>query len=69
MGRMKQIALDLMMANYHVLDGNRNGNNFELVGLDFMIDRDFKPWLLEANYNPCLEVNCSVLERIVPGLV
>lgn len=34
-----------------------------------MIDRDFKPWLIEVNYNPCLEVNCPVLERIIPAML
>lgn len=34
-----------------------------------MIDRDFKTWLIEVNYNPCLEVNCPVLERIIPAMV
>ena len=34
-----------------------------------MIDRDFKPWLIEVNYNPCLEVNCTVLERVIPVML
>jgi hypothetical protein len=69
LGKMRQIGRDLVVANYRLLDGGRLKNNFELVGLDFMIDREFRPWLIEANYNPCLEVNCPVLERIVPALV
>ena len=27
---------------------------FELLGLDFMIDRDFKPYLIEINTNPAI---------------
>jgi hypothetical protein len=34
-----------------------------------MIDNEFKPWLIEINTNPCLEMNCPVLNRIVPSLV
>ena len=34
-----------------------------------MIDKEFKPWLIEVNYNPCLEVNCHVLERVIPGML
>ena len=29
--KMKQIAIDLLNANQHVLDRNRNANNFELI--------------------------------------
>ena len=27
---------------------------FEIFGLDFLIDENFKVWLIEANTNPCL---------------
>lgn len=37
--------------------------------MDFMIDSDFKPWLIEINYNPCLEINCNLLNRIIPVMV
>ncbi|HVU24333.1 MAG TPA: hypothetical protein VHE13_09430 [Opitutus sp.] len=29
---------------------------FELLGIDFLIDADWKPWLIEANSNPSLRV-------------
>ncbi len=44
----------MVKANYLVLDQQRMKNNFEIIGLDFMLDRELKPWLIEANYNPCL---------------
>lgn len=34
-----------------------------------MIDEDFKPWLIEVNTNPCLELSCSLLEKIIPQLI
>ena len=46
LGKMRDIAVDVVMANYMMLDGERMKNNFELLGLDFMIDRDFKPYLI-----------------------
>ena len=66
---MKNIAVDIVMANYQKMDHQRLKNNFEIIGLDFMIDREFKPWLIEANYNPCLEVDCIVLERVIPAML
>jgi len=37
--------------------------------MDFMIDDCLKPWLIEINTNPCLELSCPLLERIIPSLV
>ncbi|CAD8095262.1 unnamed protein product [Paramecium sonneborni] len=43
--------------------------NFEIFGLDFMIDQSFKPYLIEINTNPCLETSSPVLQRIIPQMV
>lgn len=37
--------------------------------MDFMVDENFKPWLIEVNTNPCLELSSSVLERLIPYVV
>lgn len=66
---MKEIAAHIIKANYLTIDHKRNRHNFEVFGLDFMVDRDFKPWLIEVNYNPCLEVNCPILERVIPPMI
>ena len=66
---MKSLAIDIVKANYLKLDRQRLKNNFEIIGLDFMLDREYQPWLIEANYNPCLEVDCAVLERVVPSML
>jgi tubulin monoglycylase TTLL3/8 len=42
---------------------------FKLFGLDFMIDDNFKVWLIEVNTNPCLALSCPLLSRIIPPLV
>ena len=28
-----------------------------------------KPWLIECNSNPCLEINCSLLTRLIPNML
>ncbi len=58
---MKQIATHTMRATYRNLDANRRENCFELFGLDFMIDEDFKVWLIEVNVNPAIEICCTLL--------
>lgn len=34
-----------------------------------MIDRNFKPWLIEINTNPCLDCACPLLNRIIPYMI
>jgi tubulin polyglutamylase TTLL1/tubulin monoglycylase TTLL3/8 len=67
--RMREIALDSLRATYHLLDRTRRHHNFELLGLDFMIDDAYRPFLIEVNTNPCLELSCPLLEAIIPPLV
>jgi hypothetical protein len=66
---MKEIARDIVMANYRSIDRERRVNNFEIFGLDFMLDRRMNPWLIEVNTNPCLEISCPLLSRIIPMMV
>ena len=40
-----------------------------LFGLDFMIDERFRPWLIEINTNPSLEICCPLLNRLIPTLI
>jgi len=42
---------------------------FELLGFDFMIDSEMKPWLIEVNINPALHTNNSVLLDTIPPIV
>ena len=34
-----------------------------------MFDEDFKPYLIEVNTNPCLELSCPLLARLVPSML
>jgi tubulin monoglycylase TTLL3/8 len=34
-----------------------------------MIDDSFRVYMIEANTNPCLEVSCPLLSRIIPEVV
>lgn len=67
--RMKQIATDIVRSVEHVLNPRNRQFCFELFGLDFMIDSKFRPLLIEANSNPCLEVSGLVLGRLIPQLI
>lgn len=42
---------------------------FQVFGLDFMIDDDFKVFLIEVNTNPCLELSSPLLARLIPNML
>ncbi|KAL2103596.1 hypothetical protein ACEWY4_000464 [Coilia grayii] len=65
--RMQQIMLQCFMAVKAKLA--RKLGFFDLIGCDFLIDEDFKVWLLEMNCNPALHTNCKVLKEVVPHTV
>lgn len=69
MPRMKKIATDTVKAVYQTIDPNKRNLTFELFGYDFMIDEEFNVWLIEVNTNPCLDLSCSFLARIIPSLL
>lgn len=54
---------------YLFIDKKRRMHSFELFGYDFMIDEDFKVYLIEANINPCLSASSSFSTRFITGLV
>uniref|UniRef100_A0A8D2IZV3 Tubulin tyrosine ligase like 10 n=1 Tax=Varanus komodoensis TaxID=61221 RepID=A0A8D2IZV3_VARKO len=65
--RMKEIMLQCFLAVKSKLDCKLG--YFDLIGCDFLIDEDFKVWLLEMNANPALHTNCGALKNIVPTVV
>lgn len=40
-----------------------------MFGYDFMVDENFKLYLIEVNTNPCLEISCPLLARIIPEVI
>jgi tubulin polyglutamylase TTLL1 len=43
---MKKITINAVKATYLNLDDKKKEHNFELLGMDFMIDQNYKPWLI-----------------------
>jgi D-alanine-D-alanine ligase-like ATP-grasp enzyme len=51
------------------MDPNRKQMSFEIFGYDFLLDENLKPWLIEVNTNPCLELSAPYIARLIPAMV
>jgi tubulin---tyrosine ligase len=63
---------DTFKATASVISPTRNmeHHTFEIYGFDFMLDENFKVYLIEVNTNPCLETSgCPLLHKLIPDLV
>ena len=67
--KIKALAKDSIQAAFLKLDPNRRLHCMEILGYDFMIDNSGKPWLIEVNTNPCLELSSSYLSILIPTMV
>jgi len=67
--QIRKLVTDTFRAVGDKIDPARLHNSFEILGYDFMLDEDFKLYLIEVNTNPCLEMSCPLLARIIPELL
>ena len=44
-------------------------NCFEIFGYDFILDKNFEPFLLEINTNPGYEISSPLIEMLVPRMI
>lgn len=62
---MRDIIIDSLSSVVDQLTPRRN--TLELYGYDFMIDEDYRPYLIEVNSSPCMEYSTHVTEKLVKG--
>ena len=67
--KMRNLAADSIKAVSRKMDPARRNCSFEIFGYDFMVDEDLKPWLIEVNTNPCLELASPYLARLIPAML
>eukprot|EP00826_Nyctotherus_ovalis_P045450 TRINITY_DN5036_c0_g1_i27.p1 TRINITY_DN5036_c0_g1~~TRINITY_DN5036_c0_g1_i27.p1 ORF type:complete len:387 (+),score=98.58 TRINITY_DN5036_c0_g1_i27:377-1537(+) len=69
MGRIKDLMIDSYLAVKSELNPNKRKNCFELLGYDFLIDEDFRVWLIEVNTNPYLGVPNNFIKGLLPKMI
>ena len=66
---MKSQIISSLLAVKGKLNPNDRLGCFEIFGYDFIIDSCFKPWLIEVNTNPCIELASPLLEQLIPRML
>lgn len=66
---MKDLVIDCFLSVKNVVNVGRRRNHFELFGFDFMIDEDFRVWLIEVNSNPYLGMPNQWAKQAVPRMM
>ena len=69
LSQIKKITTDCFKATWGKFDPYKRINTFEVLGFDFMLDDNFKVYLIEVNTNPCLETSCPILQKIIPAML
>jgi tubulin---tyrosine ligase len=69
MPQIKSI-IDLSMNSVGKNLNKRNSNFcFQMFGYDFILDKNFKVWLLEINDNPGLSESSPLIKKLVPRMI
>ena len=65
----KERMRDTIKAVFSKIDPSRKQCSFEIFGYDFMLDEEFKLYLIEVNTNPCLDQPWPLLARMIPHML
>ena len=66
---MKNMILISMNSVKNKLNKTKNVLCFEIFGYDFIIDKNFKPWILEINNNPGLGISSPLIQKLIPRML
>ncbi|KAM3130213.1 hypothetical protein pb186bvf_017713 [Paramecium bursaria] len=67
LAKIKQIIVVSLLSVQHFF--HKSKGNFEILGYDFMVDQNLKPWLIEINTNPCLDESSPLLKDLIPRMI
>ena len=64
--RMKDLAVDCYLSAKNTMNPSKRRNCFEFFGFDYMIDEDFRIWLIEVNTNPYIGIHNTKMKNLLP---
>ena len=67
--KVKEIIVYTMKCVKNKINKSDRRLCFEIFGYDFMFDINYKPYLLEINTNPGLEISSPLIEMLIPRLI
>lgn len=67
--RMKDIIIDSFLSVKDKMNPNKRQKCFELFGFDFLIDADYRVWLIEINTNPYIGTPNKDMEVLIPQML
>jgi tubulin---tyrosine ligase len=67
--QIQDLVCDSIKAVSSLMMSTKKSLTFEVFGYDFMVDQDLGVWLIEVNTNPCLELGCSYLAKLIPEML
>jgi hypothetical protein len=69
MPRIKDLIIDTILSVKNQLNPNKRKDCFELFGYDFLIDEDFRIWLIEVNTNPNFGIANEYIADLLPKMI
>jgi hypothetical protein len=70
MPRIKDIIIDTILSvKGPQLNPSKRKHCFELFGYDFLIDEDFRIWLIEVNTNPYFGIANDYIADLLPRMI
>ena len=67
--KMKEEIQISMNAVGRKLKGIPKVLSFQIFGYDFIIDKEYNPWILEINDNPGLEISSELISHLIPRMI
>jgi hypothetical protein len=69
MPRIKDLIIDSFLCVRDKMNPNERKGSFELFGFDFLLDEDFRIWLIEINHNPYIGTPNAYMKTLVPRMI